>query len=446
MLRSILIANRGEIACRIARTCRRLGIRTVAVCSEADAASPHARAADAAVVIGAPPVGESYLRTDRILAAAREHRVDAVHPGYGLLSESPGFARAVEGAGIRWIGPPPEAMEAMALKVASRALAIRCGVPVVPGSEPVGSEDEAVSAARDIGYPVMLKASAGGGGIGMLRCDDEAALRRGFPQTRRRSLAAFGDDAVYIERAVVRPRHVEVQVLFDDHGAGVVLHERECSVQRRHQKVIEEAPSPLQDEALRLRLAVAAASVARAVGYVNAGTVEFIVDGEGGYWFLEMNTRLQVEHPVTEMITGLDLVEQQIRVASGEALAFGQAQVPRRGHAVECRIYAEDPERFLPSPGTLTVFEPPEGEGVRVDHAAEPGMAVTPHYDPLLAKVVTWGEDRAQAIDRMREAIDRFRIEGVRHNLPLHRRILASDAFARGALHTGLLAELGYRI
>ena len=446
MFWSVLIANRGEIARRIQRSCRRMGIRTVAVCSEADATSLHVREADAAVVVGPAPVAQSYLRGDTILEAARAQRVDAIHPGYGLLSEDPDFARAVEGAGIRWVGPPASAMEAMARKVESRAWAARCGVPVIPGSGPVADEEEAATAARSLGYPVMVKATAGGGGIGMSRCDDEAALRRAIPQARRRAASAFGNDIVYLEKAIERPRHVEVQLLFDDHGAGVALHERECSIQRRHQKVVEEAPSPLLDPLLRGRMMLAAAALARAIGYVNAGTVEFIVDSSGAFYFLEMNTRLQVEHPVTEMITGLDLVEWQLRVASGEAIPFVQDAIPRRGHALSCRVYAEDPVRFLPSPGRLTRFEVPEGEGLRVDHAAEAGMEVTPFYDPLLAKLMAWGEDRAQAADRMADALDRFVIEGVRNNLPLHRRILADPAFRRGELHTGFLADLGLRL
>ncbi len=442
MFRTVLIANRGEIARRVQRTCRRLGIRTVAVYSEADAGSPHVREADVAVLVGPPPVAASYLQIEAIVEAARQHKADAIHPGYGLLSENPAFARAVEGAGIRFVGPPVGAMEAMSRKVESREIARQAGVPLIPGTPPVANEEEAVSSARELGYPVMVKASAGGGGIGMVRCEDEASLRKAFGTARRRSEAAFGDGTLYLEKALERPRHIEAQLLFDDHGQGVMLHERECSIQRRHQKVIEEAPSPLDDELLRLRLGVAAASLARRVGYVNAGTVEFIVDGKGTFYFLEMNTRLQVEHPVTEMITGIDLVEWQLRIAAGEPLGFRQEDVPRRGHAIECRVYAEDPDRFLPSPGTLTTFTPPEGEGVRVDHALCEGAIITPYYDPLLAKVITWGSHRGAAIDRMQDAIDRFHIAGVRHNLPLHQRVLASDAFRRGELHTGFLGEL----
>jgi acetyl-CoA carboxylase biotin carboxylase subunit len=436
----VLVANRGEIALRIIRACRELGIRPVAVYSEADADAPHVRAADRALPVGPAPARESYLSIERVIGAARDARADAVHPGYGFLSENWRFAEACRKAGLTFVGPPPEVLRTMGQKVEARRLVARAGVPVLPGSDgPVESAGAAREVADAIGYPVMLKAAAGGGGIGMALVPGPERLEAAFAAAERRAGSAFGDAALYVERALQRPRHVEVQVLGDEHGTLVHLFERDCSIQRRPQKLVEESPAPGLDPDLRTRLHAAGVRVAGAAEYRNAGTVEFLVEGDR-FYFLEMNTRLQVEHPVTEAVVGRDLVEAQLRIAAGERLGWGQEAVVMRGAAAECRIYAEDPARnFLPSPGIVTALELPEGPGLRHECGVEPGSLVTVHYDPLLAKVIAAGRDREQALDRLVDALERYRVEGVKTTLPLHRRILASPAFRAGAVHTRFL-------
>lgn len=440
MFQSVLVANRGEIALRIIRACRALGVRAVAVYSEADAGAPHVRAADAAVLLGPAPARESYLAIDRVVEAALRSGADAVHPGYGFLAENWRFADACRQAGLAFVGPPPEVIRAMGQKTEARRRMAAAGVPVLPGSDgPVASAGEAAAVAAAVGYPVMLKAVGGGGGIGMTLVAEPAALDRAFAAACRRAEAAFGDGQVYVERALERPRHVEVQVLADRHGGVVHLFERDCSIQRRHQKLVEESPAPRLDPGLRAALHAAAVRGARAVGYENAGTVEFLVEGDR-FYFLEMNTRLQVEHPVTEEVTGLDLVQAQLRIAAGEPLGWTQTDVTLRGAAVECRIYAEDPDRgFLPCPGTVTALELPGGPGIRHECGVEVGSAVPVHYDPLLAKLIAWGEDRTQAVERLAEALARYRVEGLKTTLPVHRRVLASLAFREARLHTRFL-------
>ncbi len=436
----MLVANRGEIALRIIRACRKLGIRPVAVYSEADARAPHVRAADQAFPIGPAPARESYLSIERVVGAARDAGADAVHPGYGFLSENWRFAEACLKVGLTFVGPPPDVLRMMGQKTEARRLVARAGVAVLPGSDgPVASAGAAREIADAIGYPVMLKAAAGGGGIGMALVPGPERLDAAFAAAERRAGSAFGDAAVYVERAVERPRHVEVQVLGDEHGALIHLFERDCSIQRRHQKLIEESPAPRLDAGLRARVHVAGVRVAAAAGYRNAGTVEFLVEGDH-FYFLEMNTRLQVEHPVTEEVVGRDLVEAQFRIAAGDRLGWAQEDIQVRGAAVECRIYAEDPDRgFLPSPGTVTALELPEGPGLRHECGVEPGSVVTVHYDPLLAKIIGAGRDRDDALDRMTDALERYRVEGVKTTLPLHRRILSNPAFRAGAVHTRFL-------
>ncbi|MCL6599064.1 MAG: acetyl-CoA carboxylase biotin carboxylase subunit [Alicyclobacillus macrosporangiidus] len=443
MVQKLLIANRGEIARRILRTCRRLGVATVAVYSDADSDAPHVQEADEAVRIGPPPVAQSYLRIEAILDAARQTGADAVHPGYGFLSENPGFAQACRDAGLVFVGPSPEAIAAMGSKVEARQRLMASGVPVVPGTEAgLASLEEALEAAERLGYPVMVKASAGGGGIGMQVVDGPEALTRAFSANAQRAQAYFGDGTLFLEKRIRPARHIEIQVLFDGHGHGVYLWERECSIQRRHQKVMEEAPSPFVDDPLRQRMGEAAMAAASAIGYVNAGTVEFLVDAERRFYFLEMNTRLQVEHPVTEMITGLDLVEWQLRVASGEPLPFRQEDLRCEGHAIECRVYAEDPVRMLPSPGTITRLALPEGDGVRNDVGVVSGSKVTPYYDAMIGKLIVHGRDRAEAVHRLRRALDAYVVEGIQTNLPLLRRIASSQAFSEGQTTTDFIASL----
>ena len=444
MFSKILIANRGEIACRVIKTAKRLGVKTVAVYSEADIDAPHVEQADEAVAIGAAPASESYLVADRIIQAAKDTGAEAIHPGFGFLSENAGFARAVAAAGLVFIGPPPGAIEAMGDKIESKRLAKQAGVSTVPGSpDAITDPDEAVRIANEIGYPVMLKASAGGGGKGMRIAFDDAEAREGLIRAASEAKSSFGDDRVFVEKFVVEPRHIEIQVLADSHGNVVHLFERECSIQRRHQKVVEEAPSPFLDAETRAAMGAQAVALAKAVGYESAGTVEFIVGPDRSFYFLEMNTRLQVEHPVTEMITGLDLVEQMLRVASGEKLAFGQDDLQIRGWAVECRLYAEDPTRnFAPSIGRLTRYRPPaEVDGVRVDTGVAEGGEVSMFYDPMLAKLVTHGADRAQAIDRMALALDRFEAAGIRHNLTFLAAVVDHARFREGRLSTAFIEE-----
>jgi acetyl-CoA carboxylase biotin carboxylase subunit len=440
MFGTVLVANRGEIALRVIRACRSLGLRTVAAYSDADAGAPHVRAADAAIRLGPAAASESYLSVERVIEAARAGAAQAVHPGYGFLSENWRFAAACEAAGLVWVGPPAEVIRAMGEKTEARRRMAAAGVPVLPGSDgPVASAEEARAVSGAIGFPVMLKAAAGGGGIGMALVPEAARLEAAFAAAQRRAQAAFGNGAVYVERALDAPRHVEVQVLGDAHGTLVHLFERDCSLQRRHQKLVEESPAPGLPAALRSRLHEAGVQAARAVGYRNAGTVEFLVDGEA-FYFLEMNTRLQVEHPVTEEVTGVDIVQAQLRIAAGERLGWSQDALTLAGSAIECRIYAEDPERgFLPSPGTITALELPDGPGIRHECGVESGSVVSVHYDPLLAKVIAAGGDRLQALERMQAALEAYRVEGVRTTLPLHRRILASTGFRDGAVHTRFL-------
>ncbi|MDK2756939.1 MAG: acetyl/propionyl/methylcrotonyl-CoA carboxylase subunit alpha [Blastomonas fulva] len=444
----ILIANRGEIACRVIRTAKKMGIKTVAVYSDADARSPHVEMADEAVHIGPSPAAQSYLLADKIIEVCKQTGADAVHPGYGFLSERTSFAEALKAAGITFIGPPPGAIGAMGDKIESKKLALQAGVNVVPGF--VGEIDDtehAVRIAGEIGYPVMMKASAGGGGKGMRLAYNEQDVREGFEATKREGLASFGDDRVFIEKFILQPRHIEIQVLGDQHGNIVYLGERECSIQRRHQKVVEEAPSPFVTPEMRKKMGEQAVALARAVGYYSAGTVELIVSGADttgdGFYFLEMNTRLQVEHPVTELVTGLDLVEQMIRVANGEPLAFTQEEVTLTGWAVENRVYAEDPYRgFLPSIGRLVRYNPPkQKKGVRVDDGVEEGGEVSIHYDPMIAKLITYGDTRIEAIDRQIKAIDRFELEGPGHNLDFVSALMQHPRFRSGNITTGFIAE-----
>jgi acetyl-CoA carboxylase biotin carboxylase subunit len=446
VLQSVLVANRGEIARRVIRGCRALGIRSIAVYSEADAGWPHVTDADEAVAIGPAPARQSYLDIDRILDAARRTGAQAIHPGYGFLSENWRFARACEAAGLIFVGPSWRVIQQMGDKIEARRLMAAAGVPVVPGSDgPVDSVDAARAIAARAGYPVMLKASAGGGGIGMVKVADEAGLPAAFASAQRRAQAAFGSGGLFLERYVERARHVEVQVFGDVSGQVVHLHERECSIQRRHQKLIEESPAPNLPASLKARLTEAAVAGARSVGYVNAGTMEFIVVGDELY-FLEMNTRLQVEHPVTEEVTGLDLVQAQLRVAAGEPLPWTQAQIPQRGSSIECRIYAEDPAKgFMPSPGRLTRLVLPQGPGVRLECGVAEGVEVSVHYDPLLAKLITTGRDRDEAIDRMSAALDAFVVEGVKTAIPFHQRVMRSDLFRSGAVHTQLIEQGAFR-
>jgi acetyl/propionyl-CoA carboxylase alpha subunit len=443
-LRRVLVANRGEIARRVIRACHDEGLEAVAVHSEVDAGAPFVAEADQAVPIGPGPAPRSYLDVAALLEAARRTGADAVHPGYGFLSESARFAAAVAAAGLTWVGPPAEVIAAMGDKVAARTAMRAAGVPVVPGTDSALDPDEDIAAAAAaVGFPLMVKARAGGGGIGMQRVDDPTALQRAVATARQRAAAAFGDGGVFLERFVDRPRHVEVQVLADAHGNAVHLGERECSVQRRHQKVIEESPSCALDAGLRERMAEAALRAVAAIGYRNAGTVEFLVDAAGAFHFLEMNTRLQVEHPVTEMRTGVDIVRLQLRIAAGEPLGLTQDGVTFDGHAIEMRVYAEDPYRMLPSPGTITAWREPSGPGIRVDSGVVEGSVVSHLYDPLLAKLIVHAPTREAALDLALDAVDGFRVEGVRTNLALHRHVLTSAPFRAGDYTTALLEVIG---
>ncbi|HEY0113600.1 MAG TPA: acetyl/propionyl/methylcrotonyl-CoA carboxylase subunit alpha [Allosphingosinicella sp.] len=448
MFSKILIANRGEIACRVIRTARKMGIKTVAVYSDADARAPHVRMADESVRLGPPPASESYLNAELIIMACKETGAEAVHPGYGFLSERESFARALEEAGIAFIGPPPGAIAAMGDKIESKKIAKEAGVNVVPGFlGDIATTEDAVRIAGEVGYPVMMKASAGGGGKGMRLAWSEKDVREGFEATKREGLASFGDDRVFIEKFIESPRHIEIQLIGDKHGNILYLGERECSIQRRHQKVVEEAPSPFVTPEMRRAMGEQAVALARAVGYYSAGTVELIVSGADptgkSFYFLEMNTRLQVEHPVTEEVTGLDLVELMIRVAAGEKLPFGQEDVQLKGWSVENRVYAEDPYRgFLPSTGRLVRYRPPaEKEGVRVDDGVFEGGEVSMFYDPMIAKLVTYGDTREQAIDLQVEALDSFEIDGIGHNVDFLSALMQHPRFREGRLTTGFIAE-----
>ncbi len=449
MFKKILIANRGEIACRVIRTAKKMGIATVAVYSDADANALHVREADEAVHIGPAPSNQSYIVIEKILEAIRKTGADAVHPGYGFLSENPAFAAALEKEGVAFIGPPVKAIEAMGDKITSKKLAAEAGVSTVPGHMGlIETAYEAVRIASEIGYPVMIKASAGGGGKGMRIAWNDSEAREGFQSSRNEAKASFGDDRIFIEKFVTQPRHIEIQVLGDQHGTLLYLGERECSIQRRNQKVIEEAPSPFLDEATRKAMGEQAVALAKAVGYFSAGTVEFIVDGDRNFYFLEMNTRLQVEHPVTELVTGIDLVEQMIRVAAGERLSLSQPDIKLNGWAIESRLYAEDPYRnFLPSIGRLTRYRPPEegrqenGTILRNDTGVLEGGEISMYYDPMIAKLCSWGETRLSAIDAMGEALDRFEVEGIGHNLPFLSAVMQHPRFRSGNLTTGFIAE-----
>jgi acetyl-CoA carboxylase biotin carboxylase subunit len=443
MFRKVLIANRGEIAVRLVRALREYRIPSVAVYSDADRVSLAVRMADEAAYLGADPSSESYLRTDKIIDAARRHGADAIHPGYGFLSENAEFAEACAAAGIVFIGPPAAAIRKMGSKTAARQLAIAAGAPVVPGTEtPVRKIGEARKTARALGYPVLLKAAAGGGGKGMRRVDREDDLETAMRDASSEAARAFRNDEVYLEKLVAEPRHIEIQVLGDHHGRLIHLGERECSVQRRHQKVLEECPSPVMTShpELRARMGEAAVKIARAAGYANAGTVEFLVDRDRNFYFLEMNTRLQVEHPVTELVTGFDLVEWQLRIAAGERLTLRQRDVAWRGAAIECRIYAEDPVNgFLPSPGRITQLDEPAGPGIRLDSGVYAGWTVPLDYDPLLAKLAVWAATRDAAIARMRGALSEYTVSGIRTNIAFFSEILEDEAFRAGDLSTGFL-------
>ena len=442
MFQRILIANRGEIAVRVIRACRDLGIEAVAVYSEADAGARHVALADQAILLGPPSPAESYLRIDRVVRAALDTGCDAIHPGYGFLSERAAFARAVTEAGLTFIGPPAEAIEAMGSKTAARALMQEAGVPVVPGYQSGGSLDDYAAAAESLGYPVLVKAAGGGGGKGMravLHADDLVSAVEG---AAREAGKAFGDTSVYVEKLLVNPRHIEVQVMADRHGNVAHLFERDCSVQRRHQKIIEETPAAHLSETVRQRMGQAAVAAAHAVGYVNAGTIEFLLDADGHFYFLEMNTRLQVEHPITELVVGFDLVKLQIAVAAGQPLPFRQADVRQRGHAVECRVYAEDPSSgFLPSTGPLLKVVEPGGPGVRVDSGFVTGDTVSHYYDPLLAKLITWGNDREAALATMRRALDEYAVLGVTTNLSFLRAVLDHPTFCAGHTTTAWVEQ-----
>ncbi len=449
MFKKILIANRGEIACRVIKTARKMGIKTVAVYSDADRNALHVKMADEAVHIGPAPANQSYIVIDKIMAAVRETGAEAVHPGYGFLSERMDFAAALEKEGVVFIGPPSPAIEAMGDKITSKKLAQEAGVSTVPGYMGlIADADEAVKISGEVGYPVMIKASAGGGGKGMRIAWNDAEAAEGFQSSKNEAAASFGDDRIFIEKFVTQPRHIEIQVLADKHGNCVYLHERECSIQRRNQKVIEEAPSPFLDEATRKAMGEQACALAKAVGYTSAGTVEFIVDGNRNFYFLEMNTRLQVEHPVTELITGVDLVEQMIRVAAGEPLPFAQSDLKINGWAMESRLYAEDPYRnFLPSIGRLTRYRPPvegkttRGGIVRNDTGVFEGGEISMYYDPMIAKLCTWGETREAAIEEMRLALDTFEVEGIGHNLPFVGAVMDHPRFVSGNITTAFIAE-----
>ncbi len=447
-IRRVLVANRGEIAVRVMRTCQERGVETVAVFSDVDRLAPHVLQADAAIGIGPAAAAQSYLVIDKILDACRASGADAVHPGYGFLSENEDFAEACLTAGITFIGPSADSMRRMGSKTEARKTVSAAGTPVVPGDNgPEGdgfpTAELALASAKKIGFPVLIKAAAGGGGKGMRLVTAEAEFTAAFDGARREATSAFGDGTVYLEKAIQRPRHIEIQIFGDTHGNLVHFGERDCSIQRRHQKVIEEAPSPVVSSELRARMGAAAIAAARAVDYVGAGTCEFLLGADGGFYFLEMNTRLQVEHPVTELIYGVDLVAWQLDVAEGRALPMTQEQLDarRRGHAVECRIYAEDPVKFLPSPGRITHLRVPDGPYVRNDSGCYEGAEIPVHYDPMISKLVVWGEDRARAVARMRRALDEYQVRGIETNLAFHRRCLRHAAFVAGDYDTGFIGR-----
>ncbi|MED3662333.1 acetyl-CoA carboxylase biotin carboxylase subunit [Ureibacillus sp. FSL K6-8385] len=440
MFKKILIANRGEIARRIIRTCKRLNIQTVAVYSEADKDSLFVREADKAYEIGKPPVALSYLNIDKIIETAKKANAEAIHPGYGLLSENPNFAKRCEEEGIVFIGPKPDVIAAMGSKLEARIKMKEAGVPIIEGvNVAIESVEEALKEAEQIGYPLMLKASSGGGGIGMQRIHNQEELAKAFEGNKKRAQSYFGDGTMYIEKYIENPHHVEVQILADAHGNVVPLFERECSIQRRNQKVIEEAPSPTISDATREKMLEAAVRAAKYIGYTNAGTFEFLVDDKENFYFLEMNTRLQVEHPVTEEITGIDLVEQQIRIAQGLPLEIARESLKINGHAIEARIYAEDPVTFYPSPGVIGSLQLPEGEGVRNDCAVESGAQVTPFYDPMIGKLIVHGKTREEAVKRLVEALKLYKVEGIKTNIPMLLKIASHEQFIKGNITTSFV-------
>ncbi|HHY56759.1 MAG TPA: acetyl-CoA carboxylase biotin carboxylase subunit [Chloroflexi bacterium] len=443
MFKKVLVANRGEIAVRVLRACEERGIATVAVFSEADRTALHVRYANEAYPIGPAPSRESYLRIDKIIDVARKSGADAIHPGYGFLSERAEFAAACRDAGITFIGPSPEAIAAMGDKITARQSVRKRGVPLVPGTEKGLRDEELVAAAKEIGFPIMIKAAAGGGGKGMRAVHDIGALESAIGAARREAMAAFGNDEVYLEKLVTNARHIEIQVLADSHGNTISLGERECSIQRRHQKLIEEAPSVAIDEKTRAEMGRVAVAAAESVGYVNAGTIEFLYDGKDNrYYFLEMNTRLQVEHPVTELVTGIDIVKEQISIAAGRRLRYRQEDIAPKGWAIECRITAEDPfNNFMPSSGVVTYLKEPTGPGVRVESSLYEGCEISLYYDPMIAKLIVYGENRAEAILRMRRALNEYRIAGVKTSIPFHQEIMDSTEFIWGTFDTGFLSR-----
>lgn len=443
MFNKILIANRGEIALRVIRACKELGVKTVAVYSEADRESLHVKRADEAICIGPPETDKSYLNIPNIISAAEITDAEAIHPGYGFLSENYGFAEICESCRIKFIGPSPDAIKKMGNKIEARKIMEEAGVPVVKGSENVENENEAVKIAKEIGYPIIIKAAAGGGGRGMRIVHTELNLAKSFLAAKAEAKAAFGNDSVYIEKYIDRPRHIEIQVLGDEYGQIIHLGERECSIQRRHQKLIEEAFSPLMNEVLRRELGEIAVKGATAVGYSSVGTMEFLADKDKKFYFMEMNTRIQVEHPVTELVTNVDVVKEQIRVASGEKLGYNQSQISFNGHAIECRINAEDPENnFAPSPGEVTKFIPPGGPGVRVDTHVYSGYVIPPFYDSMIGKLIVFAGNRKEAISRMDRALSEFVIEGIKTTVPFHLEILRDDLFKRGEIDTHFIENV----
>ncbi len=442
LFQKLLIANRGEIALRIIRTCKRLGIQTAAVYSEADAESLHVKAADEAWLIGKPRVSESYLNIEKIIETAKKAGVCAIHPGYGLLSENSRFAERCLQENITFIGPPPDVIAKMGSKIEARQAMEQAGIPVVPGvTKSLAGLNEAKALAESIGYPVMLKASLGGGGIGMQLIRNESELAKAYEGSQKRAADFFGDGAMYIEKYIEDARHIEIQILTDEYGNAVYLWERDCSIQRRQQKIIEEAPAPLFDENMRAKLGEAAVKAALSIGYANAGTIEFLVDSKNHFYFLEMNTRLQVEHPVTEEITGLDIVEEQLNIAAGKALPYKQKDIRRDGHAIEVRICAEDPKTFFPSPGRITDLKLPEHPNVRHECAAAPGMNITPYYDPMIAKMIVKGNSRDEAIRTLAEALSQYQVKGIKTNIPLLEDIVRSDEFRKGGVQTDFISR-----
>ena len=444
MFKKILIANRGEIALRVIHACKEMGIKTVAVHSTADANSLHVRFADQSVCIGPPKSADSYLNVPSIISAAEITDTEAIHPGYGFLAENASFAEICNSTGMRFIGPSPESIKLMGDKAKARETAQKAGVPVLPGSNGVVTEESsAIEIARELGFPVIVKAAAGGGGKGMRVVMEEAGFANAFVMAQAEALAAFGNADVYIEKYILQPRHIEIQLIADEKGNTVYLGERECSIQRRHQKLVEEAPSVIVDGGLRRQMGEMAVAIARSVRYRNAGTVEFLMDENGKFYFMEMNTRIQVEHPVTEMVTGIDLVKEQIRVAAGLPLSMTQDQIRVKGHSIECRINAEDPEKFTPSPGTITAFNPPGGLGVRVETAAYTQYVIPPYYDSMIAKLIVHADTRDEAIMRMQRSLDEFIIEGVKTTIPMHKKILSDPDFQKGDISTKFMERYG---